>query len=205
MNLDPHSEARRDRAHGDDDGKGSEMNALAKRLLEARTILVAKQVDKRLMERVTAQLLVMSHEDAAAPITVYVNSPGGDADSGFAIYDMMRYVKAPVRTVCAGLCASAAVIIYLGGEKGQRFCLPNSRFLIHQPSTYAQGQASDIEITAKEILKIRDRYNDIVAVETGTSAKQIVKDANRDFWLNAEEAKAYGLVDRIVGAQGELG
>lgn len=186
-----------------DEGKG-DSGILGRKLLESRTILIAKQVDKPLMEKVTAQLLVMSHDDSSKPITVYVNSPGGDADSGFAIYDAMKFVKAPVHTICAGLSASAAVIIYLGGEKGHRYCLPNSRFLIHQPSTYAQGQASDIEITAKQIIKIRDRYNEIVAAETGTPAKQIVKDANRDFWLNAEEAKAYGLVDQIVTAQGEI-
>lgn len=177
---------------------------LMARMLKARTIVIAKPVDKELMERVTVQLLLMSHENSNKPITVYVNSPGGDADSGFAIYDMMKFVKAPVRTVCAGLCASAAIIIYLGGEKGHRFTLPNSRFLIHQPSTYAQGQASDLEITAKEILKIRDRYNEIVAEETGVAVKQILKDANRDFWLSANEAKAYGLVDKIVKAQGEI-
>lgn len=189
----------------DDDSGKDEGGALAKRLLKSRTILIAKQVDKKLMEKVTAQLLVMSHDDPSAPITVYVNSPGGDADSGFAIYDMMKFVKAPVHTICAGLSASAGVIIYLGGEKGHRYCLPNSRFLIHQPSTYAQGQASDLEITAQQIIKIRDRYNAIVAAETGTPAKQIVKDANRDFWLTAEDALKYGLVDRIVSAQGEVG
>ena len=185
--------------------KAPDFNALmSQKMVEARTILIAKPVDKELMEKVTAQLLVLSHVDATKPITVYVNSPGGDADSGFAIYDMMRFVKAPVRTVCAGLCASAGVIIYLGGEKGQRYCLPSSRFLIHQPSTYASGQASDIEITAREIVKIRDKYNEIVSAETGRPSKQILKDANRDFWLTATEAKEYGLVDKIVANQGEI-
>lgn len=206
----------RARAHLDDDdddddecpehGKAKKGETpLVARLLKARTILIAKPVDKDLMREVSAQLLVMSDEDSSKPITVYVNSPGGDADSGFAIYDMMRFVKAPVRTVCAGLAASAAVIIYLGGEKGHRFCLPNSRFLIHQPSTRAQGQASDIEITANEIIKIRLKYNEIVAREVGTTADKVQKDANRDFWLSAEESKAYGLVDTIVTDQGELG
>lgn len=177
---------------------------LAKKLLQARTILIAQPVDKSLMEKVSAKLLVLSHADPSAPIDVYVNSPGGDADSGFAIYDMMKFVKAPVRTICAGLAASAAVIIYLGGDRGHRFCLPNSRFLIHQPSTYAQGQASDLEITAKEIIKIRDKYNQIVSKETGTPADKIVKDASRDFWLSAEESVQYGLVDKIVDAQGAM-
>ncbi len=183
---------------------GQRGDFIAKKLIEARTILIAQAVDKGLMEKVSARLLVMSHEDPSRPIDVYVNSPGGDADSGFAIYDMMKFVKAPVRTICAGLSASAAVIIYLGGDKGHRFCLPNSRFLIHQPSTYAQGQASDLEITAKEIIKMRNRYNAIVSAETGTPAEKIVKDASRDFWLSAEEAVTYGLVDKIVDAQGAM-
>ncbi len=186
-------------------GKGKKgEDGFALRMLKARTILIAKPVDKDLMQAVTAQLLLMSAEDARKPITVYVNSPGGDADSGFAIYDVMRFVKAPVRTVCAGLCASAGIIIFLGGEKGQRFTLPHSRFLIHQPSTYAQGQASDLEIKARQILKIREKYNEIVGKETGRSPEQVTKDANRDFWLDAAEAKAYKLVDKIVTEQGEI-
>ena len=129
---------------------------------------------------------------------MFINSPGGSADSGFAIYDMMRYVKPPLKTIVSGLCASAAVIIFLGGEKGSRLTFPNSRFLLHQPSSAAYGAASDIEITAKEILNIRRRYNSIVAAETGKSADAIEADANRDFWLSAEAAVEYGLVDRIV-------
>lgn len=185
-------------------GKDAKSNDFMARMLKARTIVIAKPVDKELMEKVTTLLLLMSTEDSRKPITVYVNSPGGDADSGFAIYDMMRFVKAPVRTICAGLCASAGIIIFLGGEKGQRFTLPNSRFLIHQPSTYAQGQASDLEITAKQILKIRDRYNQIVANETGITKDKVQSDANRDFWLDAQEAKAYKLVDKIITEQGEV-
>jgi ATP-dependent Clp protease protease subunit len=177
---------------------------LAVRMLKTRTILIAKAVDKELMERVTAQLMLMAADDAKKPITVIVNSPGGDADSGFAIYDVMRFVKAPVRTICAGLCASAGIIIFLGGRKGQRYSLPNSRFLIHQPSTYAQGQASDLEITARQILLIRDRYNEIVGRETGRSKAEVQKDANRDFWLDAAEAKTYKLVDKVIESQSEM-
>ena len=186
----------------DKDGKKDE--ALGAKMLKARTILIAKGVDKELMEKVTSQLLVMSNEDSSKPITVYVNSPGGDADSGFAIYDMMRFVKAPVRTICAGISASAGVIIHLGGEKGQRYVTANSRFLIHQPSTYAQGQASDIRITAEQIVKIRERYNRIVADETGTPFDKVTADVDRDYWMNAEESVAYGLADKIITAQGEL-
>ena len=117
---------------------------------------------------------------------------------------MVAIRHCPVRTICAGLCASAGVIIFLGGDKGERYSLPNSRFLLHQPSVAAQGQASDIEITAKEILKIRDRYNEVVSKETGISVKQILKDANRDFWLSADDAEKYGLVDRIVANRSEV-
>lgn len=177
---------------------------LEKKLLEHRTILVSAMVNRDLMEKTVSRILVLEAENASEPITVFVNSPGGDADSGFAIYDAMKFVSCPVRTVCAGLCASAGVIIFLGGEKGQRYTLPHSRFLIHQPSVAAEGQASDIEITAKEILKIRDRYNGIVSRETGIPEKQLLKDADRDFWLSAEEAEKYGLVDRIIANRSEI-
>lgn len=180
------------------------MAALENKLLKHRTILVSSQVNRELAEKVLSKLLLLEAEDPAGKITVYVNSPGGDADSGFAIYDAMKFVSCPVRTVCAGLCASAGVVIYLGGDKGERYSLPNARFLIHQPSAGAQGQASDIEITANEILKLRDRYNTIVSAETGVPVKQIAKDANRDFWLSPEEAKKYHLVDKIVTGRGEI-
>lgn len=174
-------------------------------LKESRTILISDAVDRGLMEKTVAKLLFLDSQDKKAPITVFVNSPGGDADSGFAIYDVMKYVEAPVRTVCAGLCASAGVVIYLGGDKGSRYSLPHSRFLIHQPSTGTQGQASDIEITAKEIIKTRDKYNQIVSDETGVDAAKITKDANRDFWLSAVEALEYDLVDKVIVSEKELG
>ncbi|MCI0341418.1 MAG: ATP-dependent Clp protease proteolytic subunit [Planctomycetales bacterium] len=173
-------------------------------LLRSRSLVISREVSDRLADRVFKQLLILEEMDPQKPITVYVNSPGGSADSGFAIFDMMRFVRAPVRTVCSGLCASAAVMIYLGARKGQRYSFPNSRFLIHQPSTAAFGAASDIEITANEILAIRERYNTIVADETGRKASDVEKDANRDFWLPADRAKEYGLVDRIVATRSEL-
>lgn len=173
-------------------------------LLESRAVIISREVSDRLAERVITQLLVLETRDEKAPITVYVNSPGGSADSGFAIYDVMRYVKPPVRTICSGLCASAAVMIYLGAPKGSRFSLPNSRFLIHQPSTVAMGAASDIEITAQEILAIKKRYNEIVAQETGRTEADVARDADRDFWLSAEKAHDYGLVDRVITKRTEL-
>jgi ATP-dependent Clp protease protease subunit len=165
---------------------------------------VAKPVDRDLSAAVVGQLLLLEARDPKAPITVYVNCPGGDADSGFGIYDAMRMISAPVTTVCFGLAASAAVIIFVGGKKGRRFTLPNSRFLIHQPSTYSQGAASDLEITANEIVKTRDLYNLILSQETGRSDKQILKDVNRDFWLTADEAVEYGLADRVVKSLAQL-
>ena len=194
-----------DSADGSCSDEGGKNEAfLEKKLLEHRTILISSAVDRELSEKVMAKIMVLEAMDDKAMITVFVNSPGGDADSGFAIYDAMKFVSCPVRTICAGLCASAGVIIYLGGDKGERFSLPNARFLLHQPSVAAQGQASDIEITAKEVLKIRDRYNEIVSKETGIAVKQILKDANRDFWLSAEESEKYGLVDRIIANRSEL-
>jgi ATP-dependent Clp protease protease subunit len=177
---------------------------LLRRLLDSRTIMIAKPVDRTLMEKVAVALTILEAEDAKAPITVFVNSPGGDADSGFAIYDLLQFCRTPIRTICAGLAASAGIPIFLGGDKGQRYSLPHSRFLLHQPSMQMMGQASDLEITAAEILKIRTKYNEIVAAETGRKAKDVQKDADRDFWLNAEEAVKYGLVDRVIRHRGEV-
>ena len=191
---------------GDEDGdtKRALNWGLGKKLLDNRVIVVSKPVSRELAAAVLAQLLVLNEDDSKAPITMYVNSPGGDADAGFAIFDAMRLIKAPITTICSGLAASAAVIIFLGGEKGRRFALPNSRFLIHQPSTGSQGQASDIEITAREIERTRDAYNAIIAVETGRKMEDVQEDAHRDFWLNAQEAVDYKLVDKIVASIDEF-
>jgi ATP-dependent Clp protease protease subunit len=177
---------------------------MLKQLLSSRTLLIAKPVDRELMEKVATSLMILEADDAEKPITVLVNSPGGDADSGFAIYDLLRFCKSPVRTICAGLAASAGVPIFLGGDRGERFSLPNSRFLLHQPSMQMMGQASDLQITADEITKIRTKYNRIIAEETGQTEEKILADVNRDFWLSAEEAVEYGLVNRVVAHRGEL-
>src|SRR6185436_5576791 len=144
------------------------------------------------------RLLYLEQKDPKAEITVVVNSPGGSADSGFGIYDMMKFISCPIKAICAGLCASAAVLIFLGGAKGRRYMLPNSRFLLHQPSTQAFGQASDMEITANEILRTRKKYAEIVAKEIGSTAEKVEADSNRDFWLSSDECKKYGLVDKII-------
>jgi ATP-dependent Clp protease, protease subunit len=178
--------------------------ALIRHLLKARTVFVEEVVSDVLAKKVHAQLILMQQMDDKSPITVYINSPGGSADSGFAIYDFMRYVKPPVRCVVTGLCASAAVMIYLGAPKERRFSLPNSRFLLHQPSTMMFGSASDIAINAEEIVKLRERYNQIVAQETGRSLEQVTRDADRDFWLSPMQAKEYGLVGKVVKSMTEI-
>lgn len=176
---------------------------LGRELLNARSIIISEEVSEELAQKVYAQLLVLNQRSKELPIYVYVNSPGGDADSGFGIYDMMRFIEAPVITIVAGLCASAGVTIFLGADKGKNYALKNARFLLHQPSTGVQGTASDMEITADEINKTRERYNQIVAEITGKSLDEIRKDADRDFWMSAEEAKKYGLVSKIITRVGE--
>jgi ATP-dependent Clp protease protease subunit len=186
------------------DGKGRDGKRLEEKLLDARTILVADEVSDELYRKVAINLLLLERIDPKAPITVFVNSPGGSADSGFAIYDLLRFTSCPVRTVANGVVASAAVLVYLGAEKGQRHSLANARFLLHQPSTMVRGQSSDIDIAAKEIIKLRRRYNEIVAETTGKALDVVEKDSDRDFWLGPVEAKEYGLVDRIVKTRAEL-
>ncbi|MFO0685764.1 MAG: ATP-dependent Clp protease proteolytic subunit [Sandaracinus sp.] len=186
---------------GNKDGGGAR---LQERLLEARTILVADEVSDELYRKVAVSLILLERLDPKAPITVFVNSPGGSADSGFAIYDLLRFSSCPVRTVANGVVASAAVLIYLGAEKGQRHSLPSARFLLHQPSTMVRGQSSDIDIAAREIIKLRRRYNEVVSEATGKDLAQIEKNSDRDFWLTPTEAKEYGLVDRVVRTRAEL-
>lgn len=216
MNIQPSARPHLDDDDDDDEDEGDDEKKekaakekgmgdfLGKGLLDHRIIMVAKPVDREMAAGIVAQLLLLDAKDNTKPITVYVNSPGGDADSGFGIYDAMRMVKAPVTTVCFGLAASAAVIIFVGGRKGRRFTMANSRFLIHQPSTFTQGTASDLEITANEIIKTRDLYNQILADETGKSDKTILKDVSRDFWLTAQESVDYGLSTKIIQSVDEL-
>jgi len=176
---------------------------LPERMLKSRTILLSKAVDEKMVESVTSQLTLME-ADSKDPITVYVNSPGGSADCGFAIYDLFRFVESPIITLCSGICASAAILIFLGGEKGRRYSLQHSRFLIHQPSTAAQGTASDLQITATQIIKLRQDYNEIVGREIDRDPAAITEDSARDFWLSAPEAKEYGLVDKLIVHKSEM-
>ena len=177
---------------------------IEKELIETRTIIISEAIDAKLAKSIYSKLLILEKDSSRKPITVILNSHGGGADSGFGIYDMLKFAKPSIVTITAGLCASAAIIAFLAGDKNKRFALPNSRFLIHQPSTSAVGPASDLEITANQILKIRDQFNLIIANETGQDVKKITEDANRDFWMNATEAVEYGLVTKIIETRSEL-
>ena len=179
-------------------------NFVEKHLIESRTLLVSGPITDRLARTVAERLFVMEAQDASAPITVLINSPGGSADSGFAIYDMLRFVAPPIRTVVNGLCASAGILVHLATDKSMRFATPESRFMIHQPSTAGRGTASDLDITAREVIKLRERYIRIIAEATGQSAGRVLEDARRDFWLNASEAVEYGLCASVVTRRADL-
>ncbi len=190
--------------HDHDGKKGKKNGRVEDRLLEARTLIIAEEVTDALYRKVATMLTLLERKDKKAPITVFVNSPGGSADSGFAIYDLFRFSPCPITTVANGVVASSAVLIFLGAAAGRRTSLQNARFLLHQPSTATRGQASDIDITAKEISKLRRRYNEIVAEATGKKVEQVEKDSDRDFWLSAQEAVDYKLANRILTSRAQL-
>jgi len=170
------------------------------RLLEKRVIFISEAIDSSVAKRVIGHLLTLEADAPGKPITVYQNSPGGEVNSGFAIYDTIRYISSDVRIVNTGLCASIATIINLGAKKKHRLSLPNCRFLIHQPLIGGQvrGPAADLEITATEILKTREKINKLLAEECGQPLERVEKDTQRDYWMNAGEAQQYGLITRIV-------
>ena len=168
------------------------------RLLKDRIIFLGTPIDDRVANIVIAELLYLESEDPEKEIAIYINSPGGVVTSGMAIYDTMNHVKCPVSTICIGQAASMGAFLLAAGEKGRRFALPHARIMVHQPLGGAQGQASDIEIQAKEILRIRDVLNSILSVNTGQPLEQIVKDTDRDHFMTAHEALEYGLVDRVM-------
>ena len=171
-------------------------------LFKSRTVLVFGEIDMRLAERVTAQLLALSAENDQ-PIKVVINSPGGHVESGDTIHDMIRYCGPQVKVIGTGWVASAGASIFLGAQKENRFCLPNTRFLLHQPMGGVRGQASDIQIEAEEIVKMRERVNRMISKETGQPYEKIVKDTQRNFWMNAEAAVEYGLVSKIISKASE--
>jgi ATP-dependent Clp protease protease subunit len=176
---------------------------LMSRMLKTRTILLSGEIKKELAERTIRQLLLL--EDMGDdPIRIFIDSPGGDADAGYAIFDMIRFVKPPVWTIGMGLVASAAAIIQLASPRDRRVGLPNSHYLIHQPLSGIRGVATDIEIHARELEKLREKINRLIAAETGVDFSQVEKDTDRDYWMNAEEAVKYGLISRLVANRSEL-
>lgn len=168
------------------------------RLLKDRIVFIGTAIDDTVANLVIAQLLFLQMEDVNKEISVYINSPGGVVTAGMAIYDTMQFVKCDVATYCVGQAASMAALLLAAGAKGKRYCLPHSRVLIHQPWGGVQGQASDISIQAKEILRLRDRINEILAHHTGQPLEKIQKDTDRDYFMSGEEAKSYGLVDEVI-------
>ena len=184
---------------GEEEEMGTQrFDILLQKLMKSRTIVIAGEITKQLAQRVLAQLLILEQESPKEDIKIFINSPGGDADAGFAIYDMMRFIKPKVKAICAGVAASAAVIILIGAKKENRFSLENSRILIHQPSTGVHGTASDIQIEASEILKCREKINNLLAVETGQKVEKVENDTKRNYWMSAEEGIKYGLISKIV-------
>jgi ATP-dependent Clp protease protease subunit len=179
-------------------GRGERSFDIYSRLLKERIIFLGTDVNEHVASLVIAQLLWLAAEDPEKDIQFYINSPGGYVSAGLAIYDTMQYVQPDVSTICMGQAASMGALLLAAGAKGKRFALPHSRIMIHQPAGGAQGQASDIEIHAREILTLRERLNQILAKHTGQPISQIEKDTDRNFFMSAEEAVKYGLVDEVL-------
>jgi len=178
--------------------RGERSYDIYSRLLKDRIIFLGEPVDDHISSLIIAQMLFLEAEDPDKDIFLYINSPGGVVTSGMAIYDTMQYIKPDVATICIGQAASMGSLLLAAGAKGKRSTLPNSRIMIHQPSGGYQGQASDIEIHAREIMKIRKRLNDIYVFHTGQPLEQIEKDIDRDFFMDAEEAVTYGIIDKVI-------
>lgn len=168
------------------------------RLLNERIIFLGGPIDDHIANLIIAQLLYLDHEDSKKDIYLYINSPGGSVTAGLAIIDTMNFVKANVSTICVGIAASMGALILSSGQKGKRFALPNSEVMIHQVMGGAEGQASDIAINAKHILRTKDTLNKILASNTGKKIDQVEKDSDRDYWMTSDEAKKYGIVDDII-------
>lgn len=168
------------------------------RLLKDRIIFLGTAIDDGVANSVIAQLLFLASEDPNKDIKLYINSPGGSVSAGLAIYDTIQYIKPDVATICVGMAASMGAVLLASGAKGKRFCLPNSKVMIHQVMGGAQGQASDIKIQAEEIIKVRENLNDILAKHTGQPLKKVEKDTDRDYYMTANEALSYGLIDKII-------
>lgn len=179
-----------------------QMNAVAmdvfSRLMMDRIIFMGTGINDQVANIIQAQLLFLESTDASKDIQIYINSPGGSVYAGLGIYDTMQYIKPDVATICTGMAASMSAVLLCAGEKGKRTALPHSRVMIHQPLGGAQGQASDIEITAREIMKLKDELYQIISNHSGQTMEKVIEDSDRDFWMKAEEAKSYGMIDEIL-------
>lgn len=180
-------------------GKGERTYDIYSRLLLDRIVFVSGEVNDDMANAICAQLLFLQSQDPQKEISVYVNSPGGSVTAGLAIYDTMQFVKCPIATYCLGQAASMGAILLTAGTKGRRFALPNARIMIHQPWGGAEGKASDIEITAREILRLKEKLNEILSEHSGKKMADVVKDTDRDYFMSAQEAKKWGLIDEVIG------
>lgn len=178
--------------------RGERSYDIYSRLLKDRIIFLGEEVNETTASLVVAQLLFLESEDSSKDISLYINSPGGSVTAGMAIYDTMKYIKCDVSTICIGMAASMGAFLLAGGTKGKRYALPNAEIMIHQPLGGAQGQATEIEIAAQHILKTKKKLNQMIADNCGKSLEEVEKDTDRDNWMSAEEAVAYGLIDKIV-------
>ncbi len=185
--------------------RGERAYDIYSRLLKDRIIFIGSIVDENIANTVIAQMLFLEAQNPEKDINIYINSPGGVVSAGLAIYDTMQYIKSDVSTICMGMAASMAAVLLTAGTKGKRFALPHSRILLHQPMGGVEGQAIDIEIHAKEIMKIRKEIMEILATHTGQPVKKLEKDTDRNFWMSAQEAKDYGIVDDVITRKKEDG
>ncbi len=190
-------------AEQDDGSKEEKQDGLFQRLLRTRNIILSGEIDKALAEKVVRQLLLLE-EDSDEPIRVFIDSPGGDADAGYAIFDMLRFVKPDIYTIGMGLVASAGAIILLAAPVERRIGLPNSHYLIHQPLSGIRGVATEIEIHARELEKLRVKINHLIAEETGQKLEKVEKDTDRDFWMSADEAKEYNLISSVIANRAQM-
>jgi len=180
------------------DSRGERAYDIYSRLLKERIIFLGGPIDDQVANLIIAQLLFLEHEDPKKEIKLYINTPGGSVTAGLAVYDTMQYIKPDVATICVGMAASMGAVLLAAGKKKKRYALPNSKILLHQVMGGAEGQATEVEIAAREIVKIKRKINEIIAKHTGQTVTKVERDTDRDFYLEPEEAKKYGLVDEIV-------
>ena len=186
-------------------GRGERSYDIYSRLLKDRIIMLSGEIDDGVASSIVAQLLFLEAEDPQKDVFLYINSPGGSVTSGFSIYDTMNYIKPDICTICVGQAASMGAFLLSCGAKGKRYALPHSRIMIHQPLGGTRGQATDIEIQAKEILRLKNIINEILAKNTGQNVKKIAQDCERDFYMSSEDAAKYGLIDRVMTRMGDSG